>query len=291
MQPYLFKIGFFEVRIYALMYIISLFIAIYLAKKDEIALSRGVKKELIEDFAYYVIISGLIGARIYYVLLRWEIYKDNIFDVFKVWQGGLAIHGGIIGGMIGIYIYSKIKKINFFVLTDMSVGPLMLGQALGRIGNFTNGEIHGFPTITPLSVILKGNFSSWWQYYQSLPLTEQLKYKKLVPWGIKFPLNSPAGSEFPNIALHPAMLYEMILNLIAFYFIYHIFRKKRYNIGVLSFIYLILYGIIRIIVSTFRVEDLYIYNIKAPYLISLIMIIIGIFFITYLNKKNKSTKI
>lgn len=109
MKPYLLKIGFFELRIYALMYIISLFLAIYLAKKDKIAQKRGIKAEIIEDFAYITIISGLIGARLYYVLLRWDLYSNNLLDILKVWQGGLAIHGGIIGGIIGIFIYSKIK--------------------------------------------------------------------------------------------------------------------------------------------------------------------------------------
>ena len=284
MKTYLFKIGTFEVRIYSLMYIIALFTAMFLAKRDEVAEKRGMPNKKIEDFAYFEIVSGLIGARIYYVLLKWDFYGQNLSEIIKVWHGGLAIHGGIIGGIIGAYIFSKVNKIDFWVLTDMAVGPLILGQGLGRIGNFANGEVHGFPVITPISVILKGNFSEWWTSFKAMPLLEQLNFKELVPWGVSFPLDTPAGSEFPNIKLHPAMLYEMVLNFIAFYIVWFIFRKKEYNRGVLSMIYIISYGIIRIIVSTFRAEDLLVFGIRMPYIISGIMIIVGICGILVLNK-------
>lgn len=285
MKSYLFKINSFELRIYSLMYIIALLLAIFLAKRDKVAIKRGVKKEYIEDFAYITLVSGIIGARIYYVIFKWEIYLDNIFDIFKIWQGGLAIHGGIIGGFIGILIYSKIKKINLFTLTDMAVGPLLLGQGLGRIGNFFNGEIHGFPVITPFNIIVRGKFNNWWSYFQSLSISSQLEFKELVPWGVKFPLDTPAGYEFPNMKLHPAMLYEMILNLIGFFLIYYVLRKREYNRGILSMAYLIIYGIIRIIVSTFRAEDLLFFGIKVPYIISLVMIILGIVGINFLREK------
>lgn len=288
MKTYLFKIGNFEVKIYSLMYIISLFVAIFLAKRDEVAEKRGIPINKIEDFAYFEIMSGLIGARIYYVILKWDFYSQNISEIVKVWHGGLAIHGGIIGGIIGAYLFAKFNKLDFFALTDMAVGPLILGQGLGRIGNFANGEIHGFPVITPLSVIIKGNFTQWWEYYNSLSLTKQLEFKEFVPWGVIFPNDTPAGIEFPNTKLHPAMIYEMILNFIAFYFIWFVFRKKEYEKGILSMIYIISYGIIRIIVSTFRVEDLLIFGIRMPYIISGIMIIIGIIGIYILNRKNKN---
>ncbi|VWL85284.1 prolipoprotein diacylglyceryl transferase [Oceanivirga miroungae] len=286
MRPYLFKIGSFELRIYSLMYIIALFLAIYIAKRDDIAKKRGIDNlKLIEDFAFNEIFFGLAGARLYYVFLRWDLYQNAPLDALKVWQGGLAIHGGIIGGIIGAYIFSKLKSYNFWVLTDMAVGPLLLGQGLGRIGNLANGEIHGVPTFTPLSVILKGNFNSWWEYYNSLDILARAKFKDLVPWGIVFPSNTQAGIEFPNYALHPAMIYEMILNFIGFYLIWFIFRKKEYKVGVLSMIYLITYGIIRYIVSMVRAEDLYFMGIKAPYIVSILMIVVAIIGIMYFNRK------
>lgn len=285
---YLFKIGFFELRIYSLMYIIALFVGIKIAQMDDISRKRSIdNKKRIEDFAFICLFSGLIGARIYYVLLRWEFYKDNLSEIIKVWHGGLAIHGGIIGGIIAILIYSKIRKIDFLALTDLAVSPLILGQALGRLGNLANGEIHGVPTFTPLKVIFTNTFTKWWTYYQALPIAEQAKFKPIVPWGIVFPSNTPAGIEFPSYPLHPAMLYEAILNLIAFFVLYFIIRKKEYNKGILSMSYLIFYAAIRTFVSTFRAEDLMLFNIRAPYLISIVMVIFSIFGIIYIKKSNK----
>ena len=290
MRPYLFKIGSFELRIYSLMYILAFLIGIYISSKDEVAKKRGIKdKKIIEDFAFVAIISGLIGARIYYVLLRLDNYLQNPISMIKVWEGGLAIHGGIIGGLIGSYIFAKKHKINLWVLTDMGVGPLLFGQFLGRFGNLANGEIHGVPTFTPLNIIFSGKFNEWWASYQNMSLEMQSQFKELVPWGLVFPADSPAGMEFPETSLHPAMLYEAFLNLIGFILLWFVFRKKEYNKGVLTMIYLIMYAIIRIFVSTFRAEDLLInlggMSIRAPYVISIFMILIAIIGIKIFNRK------
>lgn len=288
MRSYLFKIGSFELRIYSLMYIIALLLAMYIAKRDDVIKKKGITNvKDIEDFAVTALFSGLIGARIYYVLFRWDYYSQHLSDIIAVWKGGLAIHGGIIGGIIGAYIFARRKGYKLFDLTDMAVGPLILGQALGRIGNFANGEIHGVPTFTPLKVIFTGTFSKWWEYYNSLPLLEQANYKNIVPWGVVFSQDTPAGIEFPSYPLHPAMLYEMILNLIAFVLIWFFFRKKEYKSGILTMIYLIVYGIIRVFVSAFRAEDLLFYGIRAPYLISFVMVVVGIIGIWKINTKKQ----
>lgn len=286
MKPYLFKVGGFELRIYSLMYILAFLIGIFICLADDVAEKRGVRsRKIVEDFAFTAIVSGLIGARLYYVILRFSDYASNPISIFKVWEGGLAIHGGIIGAFIGACIYAKKSKLNLWVLTDMGVGALMFGQFLGRFGNLANGEVHGVPTFTPLSVIFSGKFSQWWNAYQSMSLEAQAKFKPLVPWGLVFPLDTPAGVEFPNYPLHPAMLYEGFLNLIGFIILWFYFRKKEKNPGVLTMIYLIMYAIIRTFVSTFRAEDLHIFGIRAPYLISIIMVIIGIIGIKYFNKQ------
>ena len=289
MKPYLFKIGNFELRIYSLMYIIAFLAGIFIANRDEVSRKRGMKdKKMIEDFAFWSMISGLIGARLYYVLLKFGEYVSRPLSIFKVWEGGLAIHGAIIGGLVGSYIYAKKNKVNIWVLTDAAVGPLFLGQFLGRFGNLANGEVHGVPTFTPWNVIFSGKFSQWWASYQSMSLEMQTKFKELVPWGIVFPKDTPAGMEFPDYPLHPAMLYESALNLIGFLILWYYFRKKEYNPGVLSMIYLIMYAVIRVFVSTFRAEDLTVYGIRAPYLISIIMLIGAFIGIKYFSKKERS---
>ena len=291
MRPTLFKIGNFELRIYSLMYILAFIIGIKIAEKDNVAKKRGIKdKKMIEDFAFFAMISGLVGARAYYVIMKFNEYAGDPISMLKVWEGGLAIHGGIIGGLIGSYLYAKKHKISLWTLTYMGVGPLLFGQFLGRFGNLANGEIHGVPTFTPWNVIFSGKFSEWWTAYQSMSLAAQSKFKELVPWGLVFPQDSPAGMEFPNYPLHPAMLYEAVLNLIGFMLLWFYFRKKEYNPGVLTMIYLIMYAIIRVFVSTFRVEDLIVpgIGIRAPYLISIIMVIAAVIGIKYLSRKKFS---
>lgn len=286
MHPTLFKIGIFEIRIYSLMYILAFISGIFIASRDEVARKRGIKdKKMIEDFAFVAMLSGLIGARLYYVALKFPDYMHDPMAILRVWEGGLAIHGGILGGLVGSYIFAKRNGISLWVLTDMGVGPLLFGQFLGRFGNLANGEIHGVPTFTPLSVIFSGKFESWWASYQNMGILEQMKFKELVPWGVVFPPDSPAGMEFPGVPLHPAMIYEGFLNLIGFILIWFVFRKKEYREGVLSMIYLIMYAVIRVFVSTFRVEDLRIAGIRAPYLISIVMVIAAAAGIRYFKSR------
>ena len=278
MNPIFLKIGPIEIHYYGLMYALAFLMGIYLGKK--IAKERNFNTDLIENYAFVAIISGLIGGRLYYVLFNLPYYLQNPVEIPAVWHGGMAIHGGILGGIIGTLIFAKIKKIN----------PFLLGQAIGRIGNFMNGEVHGVPTFTPLSVIfnLKPKFYEWYNYYLALPISEKANYKELVPWGVVFPTTSPAGSEFPNLALHPAMLYELILNFIGFLIIWFILRKKEDKApGYLWWWYVIIYSVNRIITSFFRAEDLMFFNFRAPHVISIILILISIFFLRKSQIKNK----
>ena len=113
------------------------------------------------------------------------------------------------------------------------------------------------------------------------------KFKELVPWGVVFPSGTSAGDSFPNVPLHPAMLYESVLNVIGFFLLWFYFRKKGYKPGILSMIYLIMYALIRSFVSFFRVEDLSFFGvIRAPHLISIIMLILAFIGIKFLSKKD-----
>ncbi len=287
MKSYI-DLGFIKIHYYSLMYIIAFFLGIFIASRDKVAEARGIKdKKIIEDFAFWVMISGLIGARLYYVLFKLSSYMERPLSIFAVWEGGLAIHGGIIGAFIGAVIFAKRKNMNLWVLTDMGVGPLLIGQAIGRIGNYANGEIEGVPTFTPWSVILKGNFEQWWNQYQTMSIDMKSGFKELVPWGIVFPSGTSAGDSFPNVPLHPAMFYESILNVIGFLLLWFYFRKKGYKPGVLTMIYLIMYALIRSLVSFFRVEDLSFFGvIRAPHLISIIMLALAFIGMKYFSKKD-----
>ena len=286
MNPIFLKIGPLEIRYYGLMYAISFMIAIYFGKKW--AEKKGINGIIFENFAFITIISGLIGARVYYVLLSLNYYLNNPLDIIAIWKGGLAIHGGIIGGFLGALFYSKKHKLNLWDLTDISAPFLLLGQGIGRIGNLMNGEIHGVPTFTPWNIIFsrQSRFAEWYEMYQASSLQVQMEFNELVPWGLVFPSASPAGEEFPNVALHPAMLYEMILNFIGFIILYRLYRKWNLNKEIITMIYIVIYAINRSFVSFFRAEDLMVIGMRAPHLISIVMFIIATLGIIVLNRKS-----
>lgn len=285
MNPILFSIGRLKITYYGLMYAVSFILGIELGKKY--GKQRGIAPEVIENYAFVAMISGLIGGRLYYVLFNLDYYLNYPADIIAVWKGGMAIHGGILGGIIGTCIYGKMKKLNPLLLGDIAAAPLLLGQAIGRIGNLMNGEIYGVPAFTPFKVIftLKPKFYEWFAYYNSLPFSEKIAFKDKVPWGLVFPSTSPAGMEFPNMALHPAMIYELILNFIGFLFIWFYLKNRKYAAGTIWCSYIIIYSIIRIFVSFFRAEDLMFFSLRAPHVISIVLIAVSAAIIFIINRK------
>lgn len=285
MNPVFLELGPLEIRYYGLMYLTAFLVGIFLGKKQ--CEKYGISKVQIEDYAYIAMLSGVLGGRLYYVLLNADYYFRYPLEILAVWNGGMAIHGGILGGIIGTIIYTKIKKINIWKIADIAAAPFIMGQAIGRIGNFTNGDAHGVPTVTPINVMLNNKFLTWWNEYKNGLHTDA---KELVPWGLEFPLGSPAGNQFPNTSVHPTMLYEMILNFIAFLSIWFFFRKKNLPTGYLFMIYLIEYAVIRSIVTIFRADDLMLLGMRAPHLASLVMIVGAIFFMYKLRDNTKSNE-
>lgn len=304
MFPVLFKIGFFELRVYSLMYILALVIGMYMAKRRSEQL--GMKETDVENAAIICFLSGILGARIYYVAFRWDYYGGDFFEMLAVWHGGLAIHGGIIGAVLGLYIFTYIKRMRLFAFADLMVPWLLFGQGLGRIGNLANGEAHGVPVITPPSVIfaMKSGFMDFWRdvlsqtglggapeqlalLAQKLPLDVEhngrlYTLKEYVPWGISFGdyRATAAYADFGSLAVHPTFIYEMILNFICFIPLYILWRDKA-NIGrgLIVGYYLVYYAFIRAFVTFFRADDLMAGPFRAPHIVSMIMIIAGVFLI------------
>ncbi|MDT3693218.1 MAG: prolipoprotein diacylglyceryl transferase, partial [Mucispirillum sp.] len=298
-------------RIYSLMIIIGLLICIYMAGRKMVKM--GYKKEYLENMIIVVFIAALIGARIYYVIFSWEYYKDNPLEIFAVWHGGLAIHGGVIMGFIAALIYSHYLKIKVMLFGDLIAPWLLFGQGLGRLGNFANGEAHGVPTITPPDIIFqfKPVFIDFWNTVlntfnlnntpesvsklndivkQGAEVTFQGKVyelKEYVPWGISFTdkYMPAAYRDFGTLAVHPTFFYEMILNFTAAAIMYYFWRNsKNISTGLIFGIYLVSYGLIRGFVTMFRADDLMLGFIRAPHAASLAFICAGIFLIIRAKK-------
>lgn len=139
-----FSIGQKEIYWYALIILFGFFAGLFLASNG--CEKRGIKKDSVWDIAFYGIIAGIVCARIYYVVFSWDEFSGNLAGVFKIWEGGLAIYGGIIGACACTFIYCKIKKINFLNALDVCCAGMLLGQCIGRWGNFTNCEVYGKAT-------------------------------------------------------------------------------------------------------------------------------------------------
>lgn len=204
------------------------------------------KKETIIDLAPYLIIFGIIGARLYYCCLNYDFYLRFPTEIIAIRHGGISIHGAILGGLVGLLIFSKRHKIPWLKLADVSVLGLSLAQAIGRWGNFFNSEAFGTPTNLP------------WKLYIA-PQYRPVPYE---------------GYEY----FHPTFLYESILDLGIFGILFWILKTgKTRKEGNLALIYLILYSLARIFVEYYRIDSvLYIHGISVAIIISA-----GIIFISF----------
>jgi phosphatidylglycerol---prolipoprotein diacylglyceryl transferase len=253
-HPVLFSIGPFTVRFYGLMYVLALLMGIYLLRLE--AKRRGLPQERMADVAFYAFVGGLIGGRLYYVLFKWGYYSVQPWKIFAIWEGGMAIHGGLIGGLFGGWLFAYVNGLPYLTLCDMAAPAVSLGHAFGRFGNFMNGDAHGYPL-------------------RSLELPSWLRH--FPEWmGVTFPPTSIAGREFGQVPLHPVMLYEMLLNFIGFVVLWSL-RKRPWPPGSIFGLYLIYYAAVRSFTSLFRADDLYLGPLRVPHAISIVMAVVGMF--------------
>ncbi len=255
MNPIAFTIGGFQVRWYSLMLLIGMLISIFMVIRE--GKRFNIPKDFMFNLAFWVIIVGIICARIYYCIFNFELYQNNILDVFKIWEGGLAIHGGIIGGLITIIIYTKRYNINTFKITDIVVVPLLLAQAIGRWGNFFNGEAHGAATT----------------YYH---LKELHIPEKIIE-----------GMKIGNVYYHPTFLYESIFCLIGFIILLFVRRYRYLKRGQLTCLYMMYYSIGRFFIEALRTDSLMFFGFRVAQLVSVILFITGLIIFIVLSRKGR----
>ena len=255
MNPIMFTIGNYSIHWYSIFLLIAFFTAAFFAINE--AKRFGIPKDFIFNLIFWTLIFGLIGARLYYVLFNLDSYLTNPIEIIKSWNGGLAIHGGIIAGIITIFIYSKKYQVSTIKLLDILAPSLIIAQAIGRWGNFFNSEAHGAATtITHL---------------QSLFIPD-------------FIVN---GMNIGGVYYHPTFLYESLWCVVGFIILLIIRRAKHLKNGQIVSIYLIWYGIGRFIIEGMRTDSLVFGGLKVAQLISIIMIIVGAIALAILNKKGK----
>ncbi|MBR5428566.1 MAG: prolipoprotein diacylglyceryl transferase [Clostridia bacterium] len=215
------------------------------------------------DVLIYGTILGIIGARLYYVIFAWDSYKDHPLDALKIWEGGLAIYGGIIGGILGAYITCRVRKLNFWNLLDMVGMSLLIGQGIGRWGNFANQEAFGTNTDLP-----------WGMYSEKTASALYAESSALAARGIDV---DPTGY------VHPTFLYESLWCLLGFVVLYIIMKKFRKFSGQLFLCYGMWYGFERMVVEGLRTDSLYVggTNIRISQVLSALLVFacLAIFFV------------
>ena len=258
LEPVLLDFGFIVIRWYSLAYIFGIILGWWLGKKiiKHILKNINIKFNIkdFDDLITYLIISIIIGGRLGYIIFyNLPYYINNPLDIIKVWEGGMSFHGALLGIIIGTYLFSKKKSVPALFLLDVIACVSPIGIFLGRIANFINGELIGKVT--------------------------------KVSWSVIF----PAIDSLPR---HPSQLYEAVLEgAILFLILNSIIFKQRYIMGTCSCLFLIYYGIFRIISEFFRQPDVqigYLFNlISMGTLLSVFMIIAGLIILNILRKKNE----
>ncbi|MCR5203041.1 MAG: prolipoprotein diacylglyceryl transferase [Lachnospiraceae bacterium] len=216
------------------------------------------------DLALWCIIFAIIGARLYYVVFSWDYYSKNPSEIMNIRGGGLAIYGGIIAGVITVLIFSKIKKLSFMEVLDTACAGLLVGQILGRWGNFFNREAFGGYTDNVFAMMIKKSDVS--TAYLSENILNHIVEKDSVAY----------------IQVHPTFLYESCINIIILIIILLLTKKKKFD-GMLLDIYLFGYGLSRFFIEGLRTDQLKLFGTKiaVSQVVSLIIVAIGLVHFIY----------
>lgn len=224
----------------------------------------GQNKELYLDFALYAIVISIIGARIYYVIFSFDEYKDNLWSVFNLRGGGLAIYGGIIAGILTALVFAKVKKVSFTLLADTCSVGLLIGQIIGRWGNFFNREAFGGYSDGLFAMQIKKSEVA------ASNITSDLMNHLVVIDGVEY------------IQVHPTFLYESLWNLILLIFILLYTKHKKFN-GELLLIYGVGYGIGRAWIESLRTDQLLLWgtNIAVSEMLSISVAVVAACLLIY----------
>ena len=255
MNPIMFNLFGLEIRWYSFFLLIAMIIGILLLKAE--AKRFEMNWDFIFNLAFWTIIFGILGARIYYVAFNWSLYKGDLLSIFKVWEGGLAIHGGLIAGAITLFVYCNKNKANTLKVIDMALPSVIIAQAIGRWGNFFNSEAHGMAT--------------------SLSRLEELHIPNFI---IK-------GMHINGVYYQPTFLYESIWCLLGFIILIIIRKNKYTKVGTITGTYLIWYSLGRFFIEHLRTDSLMIGGFRVAQIVSIILFALGLVLIIRNKRQSK----
>ena len=262
----------FSIAFYGVIIGVGMMAGLLIAQSD--AKRRGQDPEIYLDFALIAIICSIIGARIYYVIFNWKLYKDNIIQIFNLRAGGLAIYGGVIAGILTLIVFTRVKKLSFFSMADSACLGLVTGQIIGRWGNFFNCEAFGGYTDSFFAMRIKRSLVD-----ESM-ISQELLERLVVESGVEY------------IQVHPTFLYESMWNLALLLFMLWYRRYKKFD-GEMLLIYLLGYGLGRSWIEGLRTDQLILFGTGIPVsqALSIVLVIVSGSIIVYqhmrLNKIRK----
>lgn len=250
-DPIIFSIGHIHVGWYGVFIALGVGVALWLTARE--ANRRGILADEIYGGALWVIVAGVVGARLFHVLDNWQTYAVNPAAIFGT--AGLAIYGALIGGGLAVVIYARVSRLNVGRLLDSAAPAIPLAQAIARIGCFINGDNYGVPTNPPL------------------------------PWSVVW---TNPGAVVPNhtVAYQPAQLYEMVWDAIVFGIVWRLRDRVRGD-GSLFLIYMSLYSFGRFFISFAREDNIYFANLRQAQIIALAVMALAIPLVVWLNQRSK----
>lgn len=242
-NPIAFSLGPLEVRWYGILIATGIILAFLVVQREMV--KRGMHPDFLTDLLIWAVPLAIISARIYYVVFSWDYYKDNLGQVFQIWEGGIAIHGALIGSFITTYVFTKIRGVSFWKVVDIAVPGLLIGQIIGRWGNFMNQEAHGGP------------------------VSENFMNTTIIPDWIMNQMT------IEGVTYHPTFLYESMWNLVGLVILL-LLRRVALKRGEMFLFYLTWYSFGRYFIEGMRTDSLYGGDLRAAQVVSIITIIIAV---------------
>ncbi|MER2088941.1 MAG: prolipoprotein diacylglyceryl transferase [Sporosarcina sp.] len=243
-NPIAFSLGPFEVRWYGILIAFGIILAFFVVQKEMV--KRGMHPDFLTDLLIWAVPIAIISARIYYVIFSWDYYKNHPGQIIQIWEGGIAIHGALIGAFITTYVYTKRRGVSFWKVVDIAAVGLLIGQIIGRWGNFMNQEAHGGP------------------------VSEKFLETTIIPDWIMNQMT------IEGVTYHPTFLYESMWNIVGLIIII-LLRKVNLKRGEMFLFYLVWYSAGRFFIEGMRTDSLYVIGeLRAAQLVSVITIVVAL---------------
>lgn len=243
-NPVAFSLGPIDIRWYGILITLGIILAYIVVQKELVR--RGMHSDFLTDLLIWAVPISIISARIYYVIFSWEHYKENLGQIIQIWEGGIAIHGALIGALITTYVFTKRRGISFWKTVDIAAPGLLIGQIIGRWGNFINQEAHGGP------------------------VSEKFLETTIIPdWIID-------QMTIEGVTYYPTFLYESTWNIVGLIIII-LLRKVNLKRGEMFLFYIVWYSVGRFFIEGMRTDSLYVIGeLRAAQLVSVVAIVVGL---------------